>query len=164
MSEMAIFRQLTLQYGSSLAFQTFHDFLGILWLDSHFFQSCAKMLEEQVEVRIVQTVISGAGVGVMNILPCIHSSAEEHRNEHHLPGPEVRHVNSLEELAQAIILQDLVIEEFSSSLDSAASPNQVKQVFNHCVLAANECYGDFSPPTLLRVDLLDNSTIAGTRH
>jgi hypothetical protein len=120
---MAILRQLTFQYGSSLAFQTFHDFLGILRLDSHFFQSCAKMLEEQVEVRIVQTVISGAGMGVMNILPCIHSSGEEHGNEHSLPGPEVRHVNSVKELAQAIILQDFLVEEFRSSLDSATSPD-----------------------------------------
>ena len=83
------------------------------------------MLEEQVEVRIVQTVISGVGMGVMHILPCIHSSAEEHGNEHNLPGPEVRHVSSLKELAQAIILQDLVVEHFSSGLDSATSPDQL---------------------------------------
>ena len=29
---------LLVQHGSSLAFQTFHDFLGIFRLDSHFFQ------------------------------------------------------------------------------------------------------------------------------
>src|SRR2546428_10643856 len=69
---------LLVQYGSSLAFQSFHDFLGILRLDSHFFQGDAKVLEEQVEVRVVQTVISGEGMGVMNTFPCIHSSAEEH--------------------------------------------------------------------------------------
>jgi len=63
------------QYGSSLTFQTFHDSLGILRLDSRFFQGCAKVPEEQVEVRIVQTVISGAGMGAMNFCPCIHSSA-----------------------------------------------------------------------------------------
>jgi hypothetical protein len=62
------------------------------------------VLEEQVEVRIVQTVISGTGMGVTNIFPCIHSSAEEHGNQHSLPGPEVRHVNSFKEMAQAIIL------------------------------------------------------------
>ena len=32
------------------------------------------------------------------------------------------HVNSLKEMAQAIIMQDLVVEEFSSSLDGAPSP------------------------------------------
>jgi len=113
---------LLVQYGSSFAFQSFHDFLGILRLDSHFFQGDAKVLEEQVEVRVVQTVISGAGMGVMNTFPCIHSSAEEHGNEHSLSGPEVCHVNSLKEMAQAIIMQDLVVEEFSSSLDGAPSP------------------------------------------
>jgi hypothetical protein len=117
---------LLVQYGSSLAFQTFHDFLGILRLDSHFFQGYAKVLEEQVEVRIVQTVISGAGMGVRNTFPCIHSSAEEHGNEHSLSGPEVCHVNSLKEIAQAIIMQDLVVKEFSSSLDGATSPDQVE--------------------------------------
>jgi len=76
-------------------------------------------------VCIVQTVISGPGMGVTDIVPCIHSSAEEHGNEHSLPGPEVRHVNSFKEMAQAIILQDFVVEEFRSSLDSATSPDQV---------------------------------------
>ena len=115
---------LLVQYGSSLAFQTFHDFLGILRLDSCFFQGYAKVLEEQVEMRIVQTVISGAGMGVSNTFPGIHSSAEEHGNEHGLSGPEVCHVNSLKEMAQAIIMQNLVVEEFSSSRDDATSPDQ----------------------------------------
>ena len=70
------------QYGSSLAFQTFHDFLGILRLDPHFFQGYTKVPEEQIEVRIAQTVISGPGMGVMNTFPCVHSSPEEHGNEH----------------------------------------------------------------------------------
>jgi hypothetical protein len=121
-----LFKELFVQYGSSLAFQTFHDYLGFLRLDSHFFQGYAKVLEEQVEVLIAQTVISGAGMGVMNTLPCIHSSAEEHGNEHSLSGPEVCNVNALKEMAQAIIMQDLVIEEFSSSLDGGTSPDQVK--------------------------------------
>lgn len=88
-------------YGSSLAFQTFHDFIGILRLDPHFFQGYTKVPEEQIEVRIAQTVISGPGMGVMNTFPCIHSSPEEHGNEHSLSGPEVCHVNSLKEIAQA---------------------------------------------------------------
>jgi hypothetical protein len=113
-------------FSTSLAFHTFHDFLGILRLDSHFFQGCAKVLEEQVEVRIVQTVISEAGVSFTNIFPCIHSSSEEHGNEHSLSGPEVCHVNSLKEMAQAIIMQDLVVEDLSGSLDSATSPDQVE--------------------------------------
>jgi hypothetical protein len=77
-------------------------------------------------VRIVQTVISRAGVGVMNISSCIHSSAEEHGNEHSLSGPEVCHVSSLKEIAQAIIIQNPVVEEFSSGLDGATSPDQVE--------------------------------------
>ena len=94
------------------------------------------MIEEQVEVCLVQTVVSRVGMGVMNIFPCIHSSAEEHGNEHSLPRPEVRHVSSLKEMAQVVIMQDLVIEEVSRSLDSPTSPDQVKQVFNHDVLTA----------------------------
>ena len=42
---------LLVQYGSSLAFQSFHDFLGILRLDSHFFQGDAKVLEEHRSAR-----------------------------------------------------------------------------------------------------------------
>jgi hypothetical protein len=119
-------QSLCVQYGSSSAFQTFNEFLGILRLDSHFFQGCAKVLEEQVEVCMVQTVISGPGMSVTNAFPCIHAAAEEHGNQHNLPGPEVRHVSSFKEMAQAIILQDFVVEEFRSSLNSATSPDQVK--------------------------------------
>ena len=111
------------QYGRSLALQTFHDFFGIFRFHSHLFQSFAKVLQEQVEVCIIQTKISGPGVGIMNILAGIHSSAEEHGKEHNLPGPEVRSVYSFKEMAQIIILQNLVIEEFRSSLDSATSPD-----------------------------------------
>jgi len=42
-STMTLLIILCVQYGPSLAFQTFHDFLGILRLDSRFFQSCAKV-------------------------------------------------------------------------------------------------------------------------
>ena len=46
------------QHGTSLAFKTFHDLLGILRLDSNFFQGCAKVLEKQIKVPVVQTFIS----------------------------------------------------------------------------------------------------------
>jgi hypothetical protein len=49
-------------------------------LDSNFFQGCAKVLEEQVEVPIVQTLISGPGMGIMNIFPCVYPPAEKHGN------------------------------------------------------------------------------------
>ncbi len=39
-------RRLTLQHGSSLAFETSYDLLGIFRLDSDFFQRCAKMVEK----------------------------------------------------------------------------------------------------------------------
>jgi hypothetical protein len=63
-------------------------------------------------------------MGITNIFPCIHSSAEKHGDQHSLPGPDVRHVNSFKEMAQGIILQDFVIKEFRSSLDGATSPDQ----------------------------------------
>lgn len=94
------------------------------------------MIKEQVELGLVQTVLSRAGMGVMHIFPRIHPSAEEHGNEHGLPRPEVRHVNSLKEMSQVVIMQDLVIEEGSRSLDSLTSPDQIKQIFNHDVLTA----------------------------
>jgi hypothetical protein len=100
------------------------------------------VLQEQVEVRTVQTLISEPAVGVINIFPGIHSSAEEHGNEHNLPGPEVGHVYLFKEMAQIIILQNFVIEEFRSSLDSATSPDQFIEVFSHGVLINNECKGD----------------------
>src|ERR1039458_9630153 len=81
-------------------------------------------------------------MGVMNVFAGIHSSAEEHGNEHNLPGPEVRHVYSFKERAQIIILQNFAIEEFRSSLDSATSTDQFKEVFSHCVLINNESNRD----------------------
>lgn len=111
------------QYGRSPALQTFHDFFGIFRFHSHLFQGCAKVFQEQVEVRIVQTMISGPGVGIMNVFAGIDSSAEKHGKEHNLPGPEVRCVYSFKEMAQIIILQNFGIEEFGSSLDRAASPD-----------------------------------------
>jgi hypothetical protein len=89
-----------LQHGTSLAFKTFHDLLGILRLDSNFFQGYAKVLDEQVKVPIVQTLISGLGMGVMNIFPCVSPSAEKHGNLHSLSGTDVRHINSFKEMAQ----------------------------------------------------------------
>jgi hypothetical protein len=59
-------------------------------------------------VRIVQTVISGPGMGVMNIFAGIHSSAEEHGNEHNLPGPDVPHVYSFKKKARIIIVKTLL--------------------------------------------------------
>ena len=60
----------------SLAFQRFHNFLGVFRFDPHLFERGAKVLEEQVEVRIVQTVNSGFGMCATNIFAGIHSSAE----------------------------------------------------------------------------------------
>ena len=42
-----------IQYSSSLTHQAFPDYLGILRFDSHFFQGCAEMQEELVEVRVI---------------------------------------------------------------------------------------------------------------
>src|SRR5271169_2244238 len=81
-------------------------------------------------------------MGVMNIFAGIHSSAEEHGNEHNLPGPEVRHVCSFKETAQLIILQEFAIEKFRSSIDGATSPDQFIEVFSHGVLINNGSEGD----------------------
>jgi hypothetical protein len=108
-----------------VSFQRFHDFLGIFRLDSYFFQGSAKVIEEQVEVRIVQTVISGLGMRAMNIFSGVHSSAEEHVNEHNLPGAEVRHVSLSKEVTEIIILQNPMVEAFRSSLDSLLSANKL---------------------------------------
>src|SRR5579864_1296850 len=119
------------QYGRSLALQTFHDFFGIFRFHPHLFQGCAKVLQEQVEVFVVQTMISGPCVGIMNILAGIHSPAEEHGKEHNLPGPEMRRVYLFKEMAQIIILQNFAVEEFGSSLDGPTSPDQFIEVLNH---------------------------------
>jgi hypothetical protein len=54
-----------IQNSLSPSFQQFRDFLSIFRLDSHFFQGCAKVLKEQVEVSIVQALISGLGMREM---------------------------------------------------------------------------------------------------
>jgi hypothetical protein len=113
-----------IQNRPSLPFQKFHDFLGIFRLDSHFFQGGAKVLEEQVEGRIVQTVTSGLGMGDVNIFAGVHSSAEQHGNEHQLPGAEVRHVSLSKEVAEVTILQNLLAEDFRSGVDHLMSANQ----------------------------------------
>jgi hypothetical protein len=45
-------------------------------------------------------------------------------------------------MAQIIILQNFAIEEFRSSLDSATSTDQFKEVFSHRVLVNNESNRD----------------------
>jgi hypothetical protein len=99
----------------------FMTFSALFRLDSHFLQRSAKVLEEQVEMRFAQTVISGPGMRAMNLFACVHSTAEEHGNEHNLPGAEVRHVSLLKEVAKAIILQNLLVEPFRGSLDNLMS-------------------------------------------
>jgi len=73
------------QHFCSLAFQTLHDFFRVLRRDAYFLQRGAEMLEEQIEVRLTQTVLSRVAVCVTNIFPRVHPSAEKHGNEHRLP-------------------------------------------------------------------------------
>jgi hypothetical protein len=121
----------SVQHGRSLALQTVHNFLSIFRLDSRLFQGIAKVLQEQVEVGIVETVISGPAMSFVNISAGMDSSTEEHRNEHNLAGPEVRHVYSFKEMAQIVIVLNFAVEEFRSSLDGATSPDQFVEVFSH---------------------------------
>ena len=58
----------------------------------------------------------------MDVFAGVHSSAEEHGNDHSLPGAKVGHISFDEELAEVIILQNLVVEAFRCSLDCLMSP------------------------------------------
>src|SRR5205807_8846698 len=110
----------------SSTFQKFDDFLHLVCLNPHFFQSCAKVFEKRIEVRVVQPVVSRPRMSAMNIFACIHnSSTEEHGNEHTLPGAEVRHIGAFEEVAEAIICQDFFVEGFRGSPDGAPSTDEV---------------------------------------
>lgn len=115
---------LSIQDSFAPFFQQFRDLLNIFRLHSDFFQSSAKVLDKQVEVRGFHTVISGLGMRNMNVFAGVHSSAEEHGKEHNLPGAKVRHVSFCEEPAEVIILQNLVIEAFRRSLDCLMSADQ----------------------------------------
>ena len=58
-------------------FQEFYDLLCLSRIDAHFFQSFAKVREKKIEVRIVQPVVSGPCVSIMDILACIHDLTAE---------------------------------------------------------------------------------------
>ena len=58
-------------------FQKFYDLLCLFRIDAHFFQSFAKVREKQIEVRVVQPVVSDPCMSLMDILPCIHDLTPE---------------------------------------------------------------------------------------
>ena len=76
-------------------------------------------------MRIVETVISGPAVGVTNIFAGMDPSAEQHGNEHNLPRPQVRQVDSFEEMPQILVLHKFAIEEFRGRLDCATPPDEL---------------------------------------
>jgi hypothetical protein len=80
----------------------------------------------------------------MNIFAGMDPSAEQHGNEHDLPRPEVRHVDSFEEMPQTLVLQKFAIEEFRRSLDSVTSSDQLVEIFIHGVLSSNGSNRDAS--------------------
>ena len=95
-------------------------------------------------MRIVETVISGPTVSVMNIFAGMDPSAEQHGNEHYLPRPQVHHVDSFKEMTQILIFQKFAIEEFRCSLDCAASSDQFVEIFIHGALRTNGSNRDVS--------------------
>jgi hypothetical protein len=63
-------------------------------------------------------------MSIMDILAGVHdSAAEEHGNEHTLPGTDVGHIASFKEVLEAIVCQDLIVETLRSSPDGAISPD-----------------------------------------
>ena len=76
-------------------------------------------------------------MGVMNIFASVHASAQEHGNEHDLPGAEVRHVSFFKEVTEAIILENSLIKAFRSSLNSLTSADQ----FGNCLGQLKEALG-----------------------
>jgi hypothetical protein len=118
-------------YRSSFFFQELYDFLCIFGFHSDFYQGRVKMFQEQVEVRLGQTMISGSGMDFMKILPGIHTPAQDHGNEHDLPRPQVRHVYPLKKMMQFLILRNLFIEEFRGSSNRFTSSDHLVKVFSH---------------------------------
>jgi hypothetical protein len=122
---------LLVDYRRSFSLQEFYDFLRIFGFHSDFYQGRVKMLQEQVKVRLSQTMISGSGMDFMKILPGIHTPAQYHGNEHDLPRPQVRHVYSFKKLAQFLILRNFLVEQFRGSTNRLTSPDQLIKIFGH---------------------------------
>lgn len=80
---------------------------------------------------VIQTSISGLGMGGTNIFSRIYPPAQQHGNEHRLVRAQVRHVNTLEERVQSFIRQNPVVEKLGSVCYNAAPPDQLVKVFDH---------------------------------
>jgi hypothetical protein len=122
---------LLVDYRRSFSFQEFYDFLCIFGFHPDFCQGRVKMLQEQVKVRVIQTMISGSGMDFMKIFPGIHTPAQYHGDEHNLPRAQVRHVYSFKIMAQFLILRNFLVEQFRGSGNRFTSPDQLVKVFSH---------------------------------
>jgi hypothetical protein len=121
-------------YRRSFSLQEFYNFLRIFGFHSDFYQGCVKMLQEEIKVRLVQTMISGSSMHFMKIFPGIHTPAQDHGNEHDLPRPQVRHVYSFKKMAQFLILRNFLVEQFRCSNNRFTSPDQLIKIFGHNLL------------------------------
>src|SRR5260370_4267729 len=89
-----------IQDRGTFAFQKFQHLLRAIRFHSHFIECCAKVLEESIKMRIVQCMLPRSCMSGSHILSGIYnSSAQKHGNEHTLPGVQVLHVRSFEEVA-----------------------------------------------------------------
>jgi hypothetical protein len=89
---------------AALAFQEFYDFLRLVSLNTHLLQRLAKMLEESIKVGVVQPLLPRLCMGGSNVFACIYdTSAEEHGDNHTLSCAQVRHIGTIEEVAESFI-------------------------------------------------------------
>src|SRR5712692_4676190 len=89
-----------IQDRGAFAFQKFYHLLCALRFHSHFVECCAKVLEEGIKMRIVQSLLPRLRVSGSHLLAGIYnSSAQKHGNEHTLPGIQVLHVGCFEKVA-----------------------------------------------------------------
>jgi hypothetical protein len=121
-----------MQNGRAFAFQELHNFFQFIGFDFYFRQRIAKMFQENIEVRPVQSLYARLRMGSANIFTRVHDLAsQEHGDKHALPGVQVFHVRSLEKMAELFISQDSPVERFSGRPDGAPPPDHFVEVIDH---------------------------------
>jgi hypothetical protein len=71
-------------------------------------------------------------MGRANFFACIDDPAsQKHGDKHALPGVQVLHVCSLEEMAELFISQDSPVEGFGGRPNRAPSTDHFVEVINH---------------------------------
>src|SRR5207245_1124937 len=124
-----------IQDGGAFAFQTFYHLLRALRFHSHFIECCAKVLEEGIKMRIVQSLLPRLRMSGSDLLAGIYdSSAQKHGNEHTLPGVQVLHVGCFEKVTQSLIRFDSSVEGFRGRPNRESSTDQFIEVVDHGAL------------------------------